>query len=88
MNDYDDNTGLPREKNYLECGLPEWLLKSIEEMNTSWKIIDSGERDNHWDAYWCSLNSDINVAEVEKIISPEQAWFLREKYLRMKKGEF
>lgn len=33
---------------------------------------------------WCVLNSNINIFEVEGIISSEQAWYLREKYLGMK----
>ena len=57
----------------------------IQEMQKSWAIIDGGNRDPHWDIYWCNLNADINSAEVERIISPEQAWYLREKYLRMER---
>ena len=38
-----------------------------------------------WDCDYCSLQSDINNAEVNRIISPEQAWYLREKYLRMER---
>ncbi len=29
---YDDGTGLPKDKSYLECGLPEFLLESIQAM--------------------------------------------------------
>ena len=36
---------------------------------------------------WCELNADINAAEVNQEITPEQAWYLREKYLRMKKDD-
>ena len=73
------------DQSYLECGLPDDLQASIQEMQKSWAIIDSGSRDPHWDIYWCNLNTDINSAEVERIISPEQAWYLREKYLRMER---
>ena len=38
-----------------------------------------------WDCDYCNLQSDINSAEVNQIISPEQAWYLREKYLRMER---
>ena len=46
-------------------------------------VEDSGKRDLHWDAVWCSLNADINEAETEQLITPEQAAHLRTKYLRM-----
>ena len=82
---YDQETGKPLDQSYLERGLPDDLQASIQEMQKSWAIIDSGSRDPHWYSYWCNLNADINSAEVERIISPEQAWYLREKYLRMER---
>lgn len=85
--DYDNETGLPRDKKYLEHGLPPYLQSSLENMVASWEIVDSGQTDYHWDLCWCELNADINSAEVEQEISPEQAWYLREKYLRMKRGD-
>lgn len=87
INKYDDETGLPVNKEYLECGLPEYLKDSIKAMIASWEIEDNGGKDMHWDIAWCDLNADINSAEVEQEISSEQAWYLREKYLRMKRGE-
>ena len=82
---YDKETGYPIEKSYLECGLPEFLSESIELMNKSWENIDAGKEDLRWDLYWCNLNADINACEVEQIISSECAWYLREKYLRMRR---
>ncbi|HIV18393.1 MAG TPA: hypothetical protein IAC82_03710 [Candidatus Merdivicinus intestinigallinarum] len=84
---YDPETGLPVDKEYLERGLPPYLQTSLENMKKSWAIEDSGETDYHWDIAWCDLNADINSAEVDQIITPEQAWYLREKYLRMKREE-
>lgn len=84
---YDAQTGLPQDKAYLECGLPPYLQTSLKHMMDSWRIIDSGGRDLRWDLYWCELNADINCAEVDQDISPEQAWYLREKYLRMERGD-
>lgn len=83
---YDCN-GLPQDKSYLECGLPPYLQTSLENMIASWNKIDSGQKDYRWDLYWNELNADINSAEIEQEISPNQAWYLREKYLRMQKGE-
>ena len=37
--------------------------------------------------YLSELNADINSAEVGQEISTEQAWYLRETYLRMKRGD-
>lgn len=84
---YDDITGLPKNNKYLECDLPPYLQSSVNNMIASWKVIDNGKKDYHWDLYWSELNADINSAEVEQDISAEQAWYLREKYLRMKRDE-
>ena len=80
-------SGLPKSNRYLECALPLYLQASLDRMIASWKIIDSGKRDYRWDMYWSELNADINAAEVEQEISSEQAWYLRETYLRMKRGD-
>lgn len=84
---YDLETGLPKSKEYLECGLPPYLQASLDQMIASWKILDSGQTDMQWDMNWCELNADINSAEVEQEITAEQAWYLREKYLRMKRED-
>lgn len=84
---YDQVSGLPKDKTYLEKGLPPYLCTSLENMKQSWAIKDSGGEDLHWDLYWCELNADINSAEVDGVISSEQAWYLRETYLRMRKEE-
>lgn len=84
---YDKETGLPKSKKYLECDLPPYLQSSLENMIASWKIVDSGKKDYHWDMYWSELNADINFAEVGQEISTEQAWYLRENYLRMRRDD-
>lgn len=84
---YDHESGLPVGTDYFELGLPPYLQTSIQNMAASWAIEDSGKTDDHWDIAWSELNADINAAEVEQCISSEQAWYLREKYLRMKRGE-
>ena len=83
---YDEKTGLPKNKEYLECGLPPYLQTSLKNMKKSWEIEDSGQTDLHWDIYWCDLNADINSAETDGLISSEQAWYLRDKYLRMERN--
>ena len=85
--EYHADTGMPIDESHYECGLPKQLKRSIDNMKKSWEIVDSGKRDNHWDIYWCELNADINSAEVENLISSEQAWYLRRKYLRMERQD-
>ncbi len=65
--------------------MPPVLKRSIENMEKAWARLDAGENYTLWDCDWCELNADINDAEVSCCITPEQAWFLREKYLRMER---
>lgn len=81
---YDDK-GLPKDSSYLECGLPPFLQDSIQAMMKAWHKLDSGEEYLRWDCDYCNLQSDINSAEINQLISSEQAWHLREKYLRMER---
>lgn len=68
------------DKSYNEYGLPKWLEESIKTYTTNTnKMID--------DCLYCELQSDINVAEVENLISSDQAWDLREKYLGLIKED-
>ena len=36
---YDEKTGLPKNKEYLECGLPLYLQTSLKNMKKSWEIV-------------------------------------------------
>lgn len=82
---YERDTGLPADRSYLECGLPDFLRESIAQMQAAWDRLDRGEEYLRWDCDYCNLQTDINNAEVNQVISPEQAWYLREKYLRMER---
>ncbi len=77
--------GLPEDKAYLECGLPTFLQESLQAMKAAWDKLDRGEKYLRWDCDYCSLQSDINSAEVNQLISEEQAWYLRTKYLRIER---
>ena len=59
---------------YLEFNIPTFLKDSISKFNENLKS-------SLYDIYYCTLQSDINVAEVEGYISPNQARILRKKYL-------
>jgi transcriptional regulator with XRE-family HTH domain len=78
-------SGLPTNELRFEKGLPMYLRRSIDAMTASWARREAGEKDLHWDMNWCELNADINYAENEQEISPEQAWYLRKKYLHMER---
>lgn len=82
---YDTETGLPTDPAYLECGLPEFLQTSLNRMKATWERLDAGIKDIRWDCDYCELQSDINVSEVCGLISEEQAWYLRENYLRIER---
>lgn len=75
--------GKPIDKGYLECDLPEFLQRSLDQMKKAWELIDAGKEYSLWDCDWCELQSDINAAEVDQQISSEKANYLRKKYLRM-----
>ncbi len=49
---------------YHELNLPEWLSKSISD-------YVANKESSLWDCYYCELQSDINVAEVENMITSE-----------------
>lgn len=78
-----DTLGVPMEyimslenttKDYLEFNIPKFLKESINNFDINIKT-------SLYDIYYCTLQSDINVAEVGGYITPNQAWFLRKKYL-------
>ena len=80
-NEIDKKTGKPIDKTYLELDLPEPLRYSLKKMKDTLKEIEKGNKPSDWDSNYCELQSDINVAEVEDMISSEQAAYLRSKYL-------
>ncbi len=72
-------------RNYLELHLPAYLEDSLQRFLEGKRKIDSGEKYFRFDCDYCFLQSSINCAEVDNDISSEQAWYLREKYLGLKK---
>lgn len=63
------------------------MNESIQKMQAAWDKLDRGEKYSLWDCDFCTLQSDINNAEVNEVISSEQAWYLRNKYLRVERSE-
>ena len=56
----------------------------LEARDFSRVRLHNGIDDPLWDCYFCELQSDINAAEVEGMITTEQADYLRVTYLRLR----
>ncbi len=64
-----------------EMLLPEYMLETIRKFEKSLALKKAGTPDYRLDCYYDELNSDINVLEVDGVLTSDQAWYLREKYL-------
>lgn len=71
--------------NHYETALPKYLKASLDNMKKAIKLKSSGQKYLRYDCDYCELQSDINTAEVSGEISPDQAWYLRSKYLGLVK---
>ncbi len=78
----DEVTVNPINMARLENRLPEFVTDSIERLKASWTKHDRGEISN-WDCDYCEVQSNINILETGLYITSEEAWYLREKYLRI-----
>ena len=67
----------PKDKSYFDNNLPKYLQHSIEKMKTAWILRISDPSYTYWEGAYYELQNDINVAEAGKMISEEQAWYLR-----------
>lgn len=74
--------GLPTDKSYLECGLPEDLQKAIEDY-----IRGEEEHSTLLDCLWGELYGSINANQWGNAISKEQADYLRAKYLFVEEND-
>lgn len=71
---------------HYEYVLPNYLKVSLDKMKKAIELMNSGKKYLRFDCDYCELQSDINVAEIEGDITPDQAWYLRSKYLGIDKG--
>ena len=78
---YDPETGLPLDKTYLECGLPDDLDEALRAMKASWSVVDAEGYDINWADAHSEFIARINSCEVEGEITREQAAYLRENYV-------
>ena len=61
--------------------MPELLKESIAAFLVGKKKHESNIGYHEFDMDICDLQSDINVCEVERMITSDEAWYLRRKYL-------
>jgi hypothetical protein len=61
-----------------EIFIPDCLKQSVENYLKN-------ENTTLWDCYYCELQTDINVAEIEGMITSEEAWELRKEFLGLKR---
>lgn len=71
-----DEEGKPKDKEYLETGLPESLQHAIDEF-----IKGEKEQVSHMDCLWGELYGSVNACQWGGGITKEQADHLRKKYL-------
>lgn len=71
-----DGDGKPKEKKYLETGLPESLQHALDEF-----VQGEKEHVSHMDCLWGELYGSINACQWGGRITQEQADYLRKKYL-------
>lgn len=76
VDDSKTPSGKPKDRSYLEKGLPPSLEKALRE-------YIQGEKDNvsYMDCLWGELYGAINSNQWSNAITQEQADYLREKYL-------
>mgnify|MGYP000991157300 FL=1 len=67
---------MSEEKRYLEVNLPAYLQHDIDALK-----VGLVERPLHLDCLLDEVQGSINSAEVDGLISSEQAAYLRAKYL-------
>jgi len=73
---FDKVTGKPIDRIYLEKNLPKYLQNDIDA------LVEGEKKDvSYYDCLWDEVYGSINSAEVDLLISEEQATYLRNKYL-------
>lgn len=73
------------EKIEMDSTLSKFLRESIEAFLIGKEKHENGIGYSEFDMDYCDLQTDINVCEVEQMITSDEAWRLREKYLGLQK---
>lgn len=69
----------------MDSTLPLFLRESISAFLIGKEKHESGIGYTEFDMDYCDLQTYINVCEVEQMITSEEAWELRERYLGLQK---
>lgn len=69
----------------IDSSLPQFLRESIEAFVLGKEKYEKNIGYTEFDMDYCDLQTDINVCEVEQIITPDEAWKLRECYLGLQR---
>lgn len=71
----------------IDSTLPKFLRESIKAFLIGQEKYERGGY-YQFDMDYCDLQSDINVCEVEQMITSDEAWELRERYLGLCKSKY
>lgn len=70
----------------IESTLPVSLRESIHAFLKGKEKYESGMGYHEFDMDYCDLQTEINICEVEQMITLEEAWYLRRKYLGLERN--
>lgn len=65
----------------IESTLPEPLREAVTAFLAGKEKYESNVGYHEFDMDFCDLQTEINVCEVEQMITSDEAWYLRRKYL-------
>lgn len=68
----------------IDSTLPPFLQESIKNFLIGKEKYEKGGY-HEFDMDYCDLQTDINVCEVEQMITSDEAWELRELYLGLQR---
>ena len=68
----------------IDSSLPEFLQEAIEAFLIGKEKYEKGGY-YQFDMDYCDLQTEINICEVEQLITSDEAWALREKYLGLER---
>lgn len=70
----------------IESTLPKSLKDAISVFLIGKEKYESGIEYHEFDMDYCDLQTEINICEVEQMITSDEAWYLRGKYLGLERN--
>ncbi len=68
----------------IDTSLPPFLQESIKAFIVGKEKYEKGDY-HEFDMDYCDLQTDINVCETEQMITSDEAWELRKRYLGLQR---